>query len=166
MRTLVVVMIVAACGGAAPRPEPLQGRADATAPTTSATLDWPTLIGKPVAEAQTTIRQFLGVAPTTDLYTIGVEIQPSKQRVVETVFLHVMPETENGPVYTGPLFRGLQPTMKRAQIVNVLGAPHETGGPEADWIKYRLAEAQIHFEFRGAALYMVTLMDPAWEPGG
>ncbi len=129
--------------------------------------DWPRLIGASPADAQHAIRRFLKIDGAKDLQALGVDVMV-KQDKVSTIFLHIKPERTGGPIYQGGLFRGVEPSMTRDKIVEILGQPDEENPstiPE-HWIKYKKPEAQIHFQFDDQQkIYMVTLIRPDWAPG-
>jgi hypothetical protein len=62
----------------------------------------------------------------------------------------------------------------RADIVQFLGEPQETGGGRKipplgyvrPWIKYYRPDCQVRFEFgKSGALRMLSVLEPDWEPG-
>ncbi|MGZ3456855.1 MAG: hypothetical protein ACXVEF_45030 [Polyangiales bacterium] len=135
----------------------------------------PQFIGRPVGELRAAVAKQLGLPPGADVTSHGVEIVV-RDGLVDTIFVHIVPEHDKGPTYDGPLFRGLARTMRRADVESLLGPPDKRADPKAipmfpytsmNWIKYDRPEAQIHFQFAvgDGPLEMITLMRPDWRPG-
>jgi hypothetical protein len=135
----------------------------------------PDFVGREEVTLHAAVTRQLGLASDADLGAQGLEIQV-RDRLVDTIFIHLLPDRGGGSVYRGPLFGGLAPTMRRPDVEKLLGPPDVTSQPgdtpmfpavSASWIKYNRAEAQIHFDFTSdtGPIRMITLMRPDWKPG-
>jgi hypothetical protein len=141
----------------------------------SGVADLPQFVGRPEGELRAALSQQLGVPTDADLKALGLELHVRDGRV-DTLFVTLSQPDGQGPIYRGPLFRGVTRAMHRRDVEALLGPPDRTADPTAipmfpytsmEWIKYLRPEAQIHFQFAvgDGPIEMITLMRPDWEPG-
>jgi hypothetical protein len=164
MRSLLIACVLAGCWTSDIKPTTTPIPTPTRAPVARRpAIDWPVLIGTSERDARRAIAQLLELDEGADLEPHGVEIYAKNQRT-DTIFIHIQPERDGKPSYRGPLFRGITATMTRADLIRLFGEPDERGANDF-WIKYRRPEAQIHFQFAGDQIHMITLMGADWTPG-